>query len=429
MPRKPDPAAELAQKLIAVLKAQRVLGEGSYPPTVGRLGQLTDPGASEALIFKAIGKKPFAQQMLAAQAKALESPIALSDDMDRLAASPRLLEFLLSQTCNPSNPLATEAELKKLVTPRLRPLFSKAIKDSMEKGLLPATVAIVQEKKKIFLHWLRYPLPKGPEEVLAESLAHVLREKRRESGGVGFLTLSQLLVQAKVDGAGPIGLKTLRNAPFTAQMLFGLKFKTKGNAPLTQAELQTPVCLPEDADAMADSPQLLEASLGMLRTETTQAFSLKDIQKNIVERYGARFMEGTNRRIENRQLPPTVGCVRIKAKPMLFLMQDANPQVSPGASAPGQVKNGANDFGERFDRAFRQLEQQARVPNFVNLKDLRRLLPIPAESFNAELRKLRVAGRYTLSAAEGRHGITPEEQAAGIVEDGALLLYVSRKSS
>ena len=48
--------------------------------------------------------------------------------------------------------------------------------------------------------------------------------------------------------------------------------------------------------------------------------------------------------------------------------------------------------------------------------------------FNAELRKLRVAGRYTLSAAEGRHGISPEEHAAGIVEDGSLLLYVSRKA-
>jgi hypothetical protein len=43
------------------------------------------------------------------------------------------------------------------------------------------------------------------------------------------------------------------------------------------------------------------------------------------------------------------------------------------------------------------------------------------------LRKLRIAGRYTLSAAEGRHGITPEEQQAGILEEGSLLLHVHRK--
>ena len=39
-----------------------------------------------------------------------------------------------------------------------------------------------------------------------------------------------------------------------------------------------------------------------------------------------------------------------------------------------------------------------------------------------------LAGRYSLSAAEGRHGLTPEEREAGILEDGTLLLYVSRKT-
>jgi hypothetical protein len=42
---------------------------------------------------------------------------------------------------------------------------------------------------------------------------------------------------------------------------------------------------------------------------------------------------------------------------------------------------------------------------------------------------LRRAGRYTLSTAEGRHGLSPEEREAGIHEDGATLLYVSRKLS
>jgi hypothetical protein len=41
---------------------------------------------------------------------------------------------------------------------------------------------------------------------------------------------------------------------------------------------------------------------------------------------------------------------------------------------------------------------------------------------------LRHQGRYSLSAAEGRHGILPEEHDAGIIEDGSLLLFVSRKA-
>ena len=36
-------------------------------------------------------------------------------------------------------------------------------------------------------------------------------------------------------------------------------------------------------------------------------------------------------------------------------------------------------------------------------------------------------GRYGLSAAEGRHGLSRQEHDAAIMEDGALLLYVSRK--
>jgi hypothetical protein len=42
---------------------------------------------------------------------------------------------------------------------------------------------------------------------------------------------------------------------------------------------------------------------------------------------------------------------------------------------------------------------------------------------------VRRQGRYSLSAAEGRHGISPEERDAGIIEDGSLLLFASCKGS
>ena len=65
---------------------------------------------------------------------------------------------------------------------------------------------------------------------------------------------------------------------------------------------------------------------------------------------------------------------------------------------------------------------------FLPQPELRRAVPAARATFDAELRQLRLAGRYSLSAAEGRHGITSEEREAGIVEDGTLLLYVSRKT-
>ena len=86
------------------------------------------------------------------------------------------------------------------------------------------------------------------------------------------------------------------------------------------------------------------------------------------------------------------------------------------------------DFAAAFAAAFERIDRQNGAHNFVSLVDLRRQLPTPRERFDAGLRRLRIDGRYTLSAAEGRHGVSPEEHAAGIVEDGALLLYVSRKT-
>jgi hypothetical protein len=88
----------------------------------------------------------------------------------------------------------------------------------------------------------------------------------------------------------------------------------------------------------------------------------------------------------------------------------------------------ASDFAESFGRAFAELDRRAGTHNFVSLVDLRTRLPLARAVFDAELQELRLAGRYGLSSAEGRHGLTPEERAAAIIEDGTLLLYVSRKA-
>jgi hypothetical protein len=43
------------------------------------------------------------------------------------------------------------------------------------------------------------------------------------------------------------------------------------------------------------------------------------------------------------------------------------------------------------------------------------------------LRELRRSGRYSLSSAEGRHGLSEEEQEAAVREGDSLLLYVARR--
>ena len=86
------------------------------------------------------------------------------------------------------------------------------------------------------------------------------------------------------------------------------------------------------------------------------------------------------------------------------------------------------DFAALFDEAFDRLDRQKGSHNLVSLLDLRPAVAAGRTAFDAGLHQLRRAGRYTLSTAEGRHGVSPEERAAGLVEEGALLLFVSKKT-
>jgi hypothetical protein len=257
----------LTERLLRVLHAQRGLGPDSYPLTVGRLIELTDPEVPAALVNKALGKKVFRQATVRTRAAGPEAPLALADDLDLLAASPLTLEFLLRHAATPATRAFTPAGLHKHAAAKLK----KPIKDALE---------------------------------------------RHSAAGT---------------------------------------------------------------------------------------------------------------------LPPTVGWILIGGRKHFFLLADLHtagqnklaPADSRGTQPPAPSPA---DFGSVFDAVFGQLDRQAGSHNFVRLVELRQALPVPREAFDAGLQQLRRQGHYVLSAAEGRQGITPEERAAGIAEEGSLLLFVSRST-
>src|SRR5262249_29779991 len=61
MPKNPkvDEAAQLAERMLQVLDAQRSFGGDAYPPTLRHLGELCDGATSQDLIVKAATKKAF----------------------------------------------------------------------------------------------------------------------------------------------------------------------------------------------------------------------------------------------------------------------------------------------------------------------------------------------------------------------------------
>jgi hypothetical protein len=271
MAAKRDAAADLAEKLLWALEAQRALGNDRYPLTVQHLAELAEPQASPAQIARALGKKRFQQQVVLVRRKLAQTPIALAADLDTFAGHRMVLEFLLESLHTPSNQAFSVAQLKDKAAGKLQKAFQAAINRQIADGSL--------------------------------------------SSRVGWLTINR------------------------SKKLFLLADVQKGNA-VAASPIRAPV---------------------------------------------------------------------------------------PPPSAPDQPTRPADGLAG-FEAVFGQLDRQVGGHNFVSLLDLRRAWPVSREVFDAELRRLRLAGRFGLSAAEGRHGISPEERDAAIVEDGTLLLYVSRKA-
>ena len=124
MARKPSKkeaaAVELADKLLRVLQSQRGLGGDSYPLSVQRLVELTDPAAPAALVKQVLAKHNFQKGVALAHKKAPDAPIALAADAAALAASPLTLEFLLRASRKPATQAFTVAALKKPAPTKLQ---------------------------------------------------------------------------------------------------------------------------------------------------------------------------------------------------------------------------------------------------------------------------------------------------------------------
>jgi hypothetical protein len=438
MPKK-NAASALADNLVRVLEAQRSLEAASYPLTLRRLAELTDVAADPAAVLKAAAnRKSFAARVVVVRPNDLNSPVALAEDADQLAASGVALEFLLNLLCTAADPLCDMARLKKELSTKFRKPFAVAFDRRIATGILPPGVSSLVANRRKALYLDRYPPPPpppAPEVSLAMDLVDVLR-KRPQDGDIPYPLSLERLVELTRPGADPkLAQKAFALPAFGSEVLIALAKQDK------KQRMDSPVALTRDRDLLAGSPCLLEAVVRLSRTERTQIVSQTELQKRIAPPLVQQFGMALAQRVESRSLPESVGCLSERGKLKFFLVSDVRAtQVAGGAvevqpvsppvrpTPPIAPSNAPTDFVQAFEEAFDRLDRQ-RGHNFVNLVDLRRALMTDRQSFDAGLQSLRRAGRYTLSAAEGRDGISPEENQAGIREEGSLLLYVSRRLS
>jgi hypothetical protein len=434
-PPPPRPPAEvLAEKLVRVLESQKALGEGSYPVPLSHLLGLTDPQAKSTVVKKALTQEPFAGRAVPIVATKKESLICLRDDAGQAATGPRALEFAVAQLSTDKKPAHPVEKVVELVAEPHRDAFREALQRRIDTGTLPESVAFASLKGKPHLHLKRYPIPRPADEELADRLMQELRSHKERGGQAYPPTLAELLRETGTSPEDKVVGKALKKEPFKSGALAAVEKRS-----------DTPVALAEDKAALVESPRLLEMALTAARTEDTQIVPAEAVKKfKLTKDLKDPFAAAIDRRTASGSLPEGLGCLWIKRKPHLFFLRDigkppstppapaetreAPPAPAPEPAPPPVPTTPPGDFMLRFDEAFERLDRQAGSNNSVSLVDLRRALPFPREVFDAELRRLREADRYTLSGDEGRHGIGPEEQEAAIREGESLLLFVKRIS-
>jgi hypothetical protein len=417
-----DVVADLAEKLLHTLEQQRQSG-GDYPLTVMRLAALTDPQATPEQVTKALRKQPFAARWIAVSKKDANSPIVLVEDGERLATDPLLLEFALGLVCSADKPPQTPTKAVNKVDKTLRSAFKTALERQIAENTLPAAVGMLVVRGKPQLYLKKFPPPpppapkKKPAEELSEKLVQTLIEQRERGSDAYPAALQRLIEQTGTTATPTVLKKAFRTEPFRSRAVLAL--------PGLPDSL---VALTSDEELLLASPLLLHKAIQAGRTPDNQALSPADVKKKLAKSLQAPFAAALNQRLSERTLPDGIGVLMSKKKPLLFLLADIHaappapsPRIEPKPPLP------SIDFAQRFDEAFARLEREHGSHNHVNLAVLRRAVPVERGVFDAGLQQLRRAGRYSLSAAEGRHGISAEERDAGIHEDGSLLLFVSRR--
>jgi hypothetical protein len=208
-------------------------------------------------------------------------------------------------------------------------------------------------------------------------------------------------------------------------------------------DLLSPVALADDEPAFVESPQVMEFLLRRARTPTNHVMSIAQLKLKARKSLQKSFSEAANRLLDENRLPPGIAWIFVNRARKLFFLEDVRQGVQSsghGLRHPGDRDGvsraggspafpGTSDFAIEFDSAFEKLNRREGSMNFVSLVDLRQeLSSYPRPVFDAELRKLWSEGRYSLRAAEGRFGISPEEREAGFLQEGTLLLFVSRNT-
>jgi hypothetical protein len=429
-PPKKSAQVVLAENLLAELTARYERGEMAVP-----LAELAGPDVKPASLKKAVVTEPFHGEAIVVPLGKTLALVSLASRREALLGSDRVLTALLEAKTTAKKPFITLASLADALPEEQRTTFVSAQGRRIEAGALPGTVLVRTEAGQQVL-CLQANLPE--KQLLMEKLLAGLA--RRRASGEYPVSLEALFHAEAPQADMATVLKLAADKSFKAKVTQALA----GNLP-------SPVVLAGDEERLVSSPALIEFALAVQRTADNQAVPVADLGKKLSGSLKSAFADAVGRRLEEGTLPKSVGCLVIRKKPHLFLLAELanapvvkapssavadkgerrgmSPPVSDEAPTGGLMppRSPGVDFAAAFTEAFDRLDRERGARGLVSLVWLRQEVPVGRAEFDEGLNALRRAGLYTLTAAESRAGITPEEREAGIFEQGSLLLYVSRR--
>lgn len=341
----PRPMVEqIAGRLLATLNAQGRPGSPEFPLTVKRLLELTEVHSAGTNTKRALASPAFTDGVVVAVKKDPDSPVALRQDVDALAASPRLLDFVLHRVCSEERPVCPLDRVTARLDLDVRGAFTETVARQLEEQSLPPDVGTLTLKGGPALYlkkWAPKPPPEAPEAALSRKLVEALEAQRNHGGPAYPLTLSMLARAAGADPEADAGRirKAVTKEPFAGRAVLALP-----KSP------DSPVALAEDADRLAVSAVLLETLLATSRSADSFAQPLPEL----VKRLPGALQEPFEAAVQTGALPATVGSVVFKGRVLLFLKEDLGRMPEPDRDTAGDegLASAPPEFADEAQTSF-----------------------------------------------------------------------------
>lgn len=382
--RKPDPAIELAQKMLDVFDSRRSF-EGAEPPSLQQLGELADPAASAELILKAATKKVFTDRISIAR---MGKKPAIND-----AVYPK------GQLPKPEDSLA-------------RRMISVLEAQRRLGGMAyPPTLRRLAELSET----------RGPENLIRKAAA---------AGAMGERTIVAARSGKNAILDAPVVFKDDLERDLRSILAGLLRYALSPVVSKTKkGTTETTAFAPAEA-AKRFIPELRER----IEHSLTEGIKRRDLPAEVgwitVKGKPLIFLTA-NVHIAAPRTEAQAGADEIHAhapaaaghRGPLHHHHHQHHHEHDGHLTP------SHDFAREFHSAFEALDRRNGSTNFVKIADLRRSLSqFTRDEFDAGLRELRMDGTFSLDSHEGLHGsLSDDEREAGVREAGSLLVYASRR--